>query len=365
MIGVDRRVAAGLCTRSRFGGSVIPAKAGIQAAVWGQNLDSGFRRNDERGFPAVLVQSRAAVAIRVITALVIAACPAPASAAPYPLDVARAFCQADGAGARLRPATWPAIAPLVTWQLEPAWDRVRLVSGYQIHPPRFVVDHVEIDVQYTVVADIEAEQITDTASFSSVTLVLVGDDTAGWRITGPPPPPHVFASQFDAGTLRHELGADSSVYLSDSVFVWRMLRDAGWAIPYRSVRQLRAPEVFAAVTDPKPGDLALYFAATEPYHVGFITADGQVASATANVGLMRTSPDVFEGAILYLRLKQSSELKGPGTEQPPAAVTVMQPRPTRTAKPAAKSAVKFTRRSAARPAHNIKRPTATPRRAGR
>jgi hypothetical protein len=75
-------------------------------------------------------------------------------------------------------------------------------------------------------------------------------------------------------------------------------------VPYRLVRQLRDPAVFAAVSKPKPGDLALFLADNVPYHVGFVSGDGTIASATANAGLMRTSPEAFAGAVLYLRLKQ-------------------------------------------------------------
>jgi hypothetical protein len=47
-----------LCTKSLGGGSVMPAKAGIQGGRWGSSLDSGVRRNDEWGDRFILVQSR-------------------------------------------------------------------------------------------------------------------------------------------------------------------------------------------------------------------------------------------------------------------------------------------------------------------
>jgi hypothetical protein len=38
-------------------GSVIPAKAGIQAEAWGSILDSGLRRNDEWEDRSVVLES--------------------------------------------------------------------------------------------------------------------------------------------------------------------------------------------------------------------------------------------------------------------------------------------------------------------
>lgn len=227
-----------------------------------------------------------------------------AEAPRFPLDVVRAFCQADGRGERVQPRTWNAIAPLVNWELEPAWDVLAVISGYQIEAPRYADDHVEIDVQYTVTQTLSAIGVDDTAYIDSVTFNLIADGAGGWRIAAPPQVPHPFANNVDVLSLRAALAPDSPTYLSASAFVWRMLIDAGWPAPYRLVRQLRDPAVFAAVSEPKPGDLALFLADNIPYHVGFVSSDGTIASATANAGLMRTSPEAFAGAVLYLRLKQ-------------------------------------------------------------
>jgi hypothetical protein len=47
-----------LCTRTPFGGSVIPANAGIQVGRWGRKLDSRVRGNDDSQFSGLYVQSR-------------------------------------------------------------------------------------------------------------------------------------------------------------------------------------------------------------------------------------------------------------------------------------------------------------------
>jgi len=221
-----------------------------------------------------------------------------------PLEVVNRFCQADGGGDRVHPRRWAAIAPLVTWALEPAWDHIALISGYQIKPPRVVGDHIEIDVEYTVVSAVSSEGEENRAGLETVPFSLVGDDISGWRIDGPPPPPYLFANIVDVDTMRATLAPDSTSYVSASAFVWRMLRKAGWPVPYRSVRQLRDTEMFAAVEDPRVGDLALFLENDTPYHVGIVTGDNQIASATINAGLMRTTADAFGGTVLYLRLRE-------------------------------------------------------------
>ena len=69
---------------------------------------------------------RAALALAALLAVSSFAAPA---AGGDPLDVLRTFCQADGNGVRLRASTWPAVAPLVAWGLEPAWDQLYLIHG--------------------------------------------------------------------------------------------------------------------------------------------------------------------------------------------------------------------------------------------
>jgi hypothetical protein len=248
---------------------------------------------------------------------------------PRPMDVVSRFCQADGHGYRLRSDRWAALAPLVKWILEPAWDHASLISGYQVHSPRFATDHVDIKVEYTVTADVSAAGVEDTQRIDTVNFRLVGDDVSGWRIDAPPPPPYVFANEVDPEAMRASLDPDSNQYLSGSKFVWRMLRDAGWPVPYRPLSELRDPDVFAVVADPKAGDVALFLSHEVPYHVGFVIARDQIASATLNAGLMRTPADAFPGTVMYLRLKEprTPRLSPPVREAraTPAAPRVEQP----------------------------------------
>ena len=72
--------------------------------------------------------------VPLITALVLAASPALAA---NPMDTVRAFCRIDGRGDRIWMRTWAKVAPLVTWGLEPAWDHVLLIEGYEVGTARY------------------------------------------------------------------------------------------------------------------------------------------------------------------------------------------------------------------------------------
>jgi hypothetical protein len=224
----------------------------------------------------------------------------------FAIDVVNRFCEADGRGDRVQPRRWAAtIAPLVAWRLEPAWDRVVLISGYQVNPARVVGDHLEVEVEYTVVGAISSAENAQRQGLETVAFAMVGDDRRGWRIAGPPPAPHLFANIVDADAMSATLDPESSTYVSASAFAWHTLRDAGWAIPYRPVSELRDANLFAAVDKPKPGDLALFLHDDTPYQVGIVSGDNRITAATVNAGLVRTPVDAFAGTVLYLRLRES------------------------------------------------------------
>jgi hypothetical protein len=276
---------------------------------------------------------------------------------PSPLDVVRRFCQADGVGHRVHPQQWQAVAPWVSWTLEPAWDRVLIISGYQIHPPRYFPDHVEIVVEYTVTQAVEAGQTDDTETaqqIEAITLRLENDEAGQWRITGPPPTPHLFASQLDVTAIRASLQPTAADYLSNSAFVWRMLTDAGAATTYRPVSRLR--ELFGPVDEPTAGDVALFSAGNVPYHVGLVTADNLIASATLNAGVMQTSPDMFSGMVSYLRLPQPLTAAPTPPAPPDLAYSELMPLPAPTPRATATPQPKSRSR-----AHPTKRPTRTTR----
>jgi hypothetical protein len=225
---------------------------------------------------------------------------APARAAD-PLATVRAFCRADGDGARLTAGSWPAVADMVDWQLEPAWDHVRLIAGYQVGTPRSAAGRVDVEVQYTVTAEVRSSGVKRERRVESRTYTLVPDGGGGWRLRAPPAPPYVFESQADADALRALLDPEESSYVSAPALVSRLLRGADWEIPYADVAELATAPGFMPERTAEVGDLALYYDGASPYHVGIVESEDSVVSSTLNGGIRRTPFGAFAGEIRYRR----------------------------------------------------------------
>jgi hypothetical protein len=224
-----------------------------------------------------------------------------------PFAVARAFCLADANGERLRPGTWKAVAPLITWGLEPAWDRVFLIDGYEVGQVRYddATDPARafVEVRYGIIGEVRGKTITKETREERRTLRLAREDESGrWRVVGPPPVPRVFVSKIDAEELAASLDFDAGSFLSDSAFVHRLLHDAGWTLPPLLTPDFGNTAALLSVTDPKSGDLVLYYDGDTPYHVGVLEDAGVVVSATLNGGVRRTAIDAFPGSVQYRRL---------------------------------------------------------------
>jgi hypothetical protein len=218
-----------------------------------------------------------------------------------PLNAMRAFLQADGRGARLAARTWMDMAGLVTWPLEPAWDHLYLIRGFELGSPRVGDAGIEVDVQYTVVAEIRNGVVSEQQRVETRTYHLTRGDDGRWRIRAPAPPPFVFASEADEEALAALLAPDGSDYLSDSAFVWQMLRDAGWTIPYMDTAALATAAEFTTERTAEVGDVALYYDGDQPYHAGIVESDHTVVSATLSGGVRRTPFASFAGEIRYRR----------------------------------------------------------------
>ena len=100
---------------------------------------------------------------------------------------------------------------------------------------------------------------------------------------------------------------DDSTYESDSAFVWHLLRDAGFEIPYADTADLPTAFGLRAERTAKVGDLVLYYDGA-PYHVAIVESDDGVVSATLNGGLRRTA---------VRRLRRRDPLPAPGLRRRP------------------------------------------------
>jgi hypothetical protein len=245
-----------------------------------------------------------------------------------PLNAVRAFCVADGRGDRIDSRTWSTVAPLVAWRLEPAWDRIMLIQGYQVGTPIRSGDAVSVDVDYTVLAEVGAGSIDERPRVERRTYRLGLDEADDrWRLLPPPPPPYVFRSQADGDAFAELLDIETPGYLSASELVWGLAQTAGWDLPHAATAILASSPHVSRVETPRTGDLVFYFDGDLAYHVGLLEADDQVVSATLNAGIRRTPVDAFAGRVEYRRL-----LTQPRAETPTAAAT---PSPAATVSPPA------------------------------
>jgi hypothetical protein len=260
-----------------------------------------------------------------------AARPAPAA---DPIDVLRAFAQADGRGARLSAGSWNRVAPLVGWGLEPAWDSLSLISGFEVGSPRPRDGAVDVDVQYSVVADVDAHGMRRVNRVETRTLTLEPTGSGAWRLRAPAPPPYIFESEADGAALGELLDPANQRYISNSGLVWSLLRDAGWDRPHANTAQLPTTPGYSAQRTANIGDLALYYDHGVPYHVGIVDSDDTIVSSTLNGGVRRTPFGAFAGEIRYLRPVDSDETAAPPTaaarDATPAAAAAVSPAPERT-----------------------------------
>lgn len=288
----------------------------------------------------------------------------PVGAAEFsPQGIVRQFCQADGLGKRVSVAGWEELAPLVAWPFEPAWDHVVLIAGYEIGPPRSIESGgVEVDVRYTVIGQISALGLDASVYLETTVLRL---DAAGgrWRITGPPPPPHIFNPRVDVESMRHSLEVGGVNFLPNTIFLWRMLQSAGWEVPFVPTTDLLSGVPYRAVNEPQAGDVVVYLRDGVAYHAGLLEAGGQVVSSTLNAGIVRATTDAFAGEVTYLRLVQPERrldptpvpsLSAAGRAPPLSPVRTQTARPRRTATPMVKRGKRHAaKRPSSRAQHSV------------
>ena len=206
----------------------------------------------------------------------------------------------------------------MTWPLEPAWDHVYLIRGFEIGTPERRDAELDVVVQYTITAEVRSSVVTEGERVEARTFRLVRGDDGVWRIRAPAQPPHLFASDVDAEAIAALLEPSDARYLSNSAFAWRMLRDAGWAIPYADTAALASAADFTSERTAEVGDLALFYAGDQPYHVAVVESEETIVSSTLNGGIRRTPFAAFAGEIRYRRPVATARATPTAEPAPPA-----------------------------------------------
>jgi hypothetical protein len=234
-----------------------------------------------------------------------------------PQGIVRQFCQADAFGQRVSMRGWPDLMPIVSWRFEPAWDAVVLIIGYDVGSPRPAPGGaLQVDVHYNVVGQVSALGFDANAYVETVTFRVHAPEQ-GWRIIGPPPPPHVFGTRVDIEVMRRSFEFGTRSFLPNSLFVWQMFRSAGWDVPFQRTADLLVGTTYRPVEEPRGGDVVVYLRDGVAYHVGLLEVENQVVSSTLNAGIVRTTVDAFAGEVRYLRLVEPE----PGVVRPRPAAT--------------------------------------------
>jgi len=267
----------------------------------------------------------------VVCAALATACPAVAVESG-PQGIVRQFCQADAFGRRVSLRDWPQFISIVEWPFEPAWDSVLLITGYSVGSPRAAEGGaLDVDVDYAVVGQVSALGLETNVYVETVTFRVHAPEQ-GWRIVGPPPPPHIFGSRVDIEALHRSFAYGALNFLPDSVFIWQMFRSAGWNVAFERTADLLNGTTYRLVEKPQAGDVVVYLRDGLTYHAGLLEAENQVASSTLNAGIVRTPVDAFGGDVRYLRLiepepEPTSPIARP-TRPAPSATPAVVKKPT-------------------------------------
>jgi hypothetical protein len=115
-----------------------------------------------------------------------------------PEEIVSRYCSLDSAGARLSSASYEAINPLVTWDIEGGWDCLDVIAGFRIAPPVMDSDSsATVVVSYDLLGfmggsswhPVGGDSVRDHRETVSFRLLL--DSRLGWRIDYPMIRPHV------------------------------------------------------------------------------------------------------------------------------------------------------------------------------
>jgi hypothetical protein len=117
----------------------------------------------------------------------------PATSGNYPstpASVVRLYCDFDLKNGRISTENFRKLPSVVTWEEEPGWDTVVVVTGYKILSSRQTHDRAVITVEWAVLGHSEAENVTQDRK-SEVVAYQLKLLKGLWKIDSPVIPPHV------------------------------------------------------------------------------------------------------------------------------------------------------------------------------
>ncbi len=109
-------------------------------------------------------------------------------------SVVERLCEIDSEGTRLtsdRREEWKAYYSLVTWDWEPGWDQVVVVSSYEVLSPKVHGKTATVDVAYNIVGEHIGREYTAYSSKKEKNKFFLEWNGNEWRITRGRVVPHV------------------------------------------------------------------------------------------------------------------------------------------------------------------------------
>ena len=105
------------------------------------------------------------------------------------------YCRTDFAGARLNPADWPKLQPVVSWKSNPDFPVFAVTSRFDVDPA-LIAEHGKytVNVRYRLLGTFNLTEGYSDESFGRVDYVvfIVGEVNGDWRIADVQPGhPHV------------------------------------------------------------------------------------------------------------------------------------------------------------------------------
>lgn len=128
--------------------------------------------------------------VKVFLILAVAIPQGPEDYPATPIEVVRQYCDFDLKTGRISTANFGKLPPLVTWDEEPGWDTVTVVSGFKILSSKQSQHRAVVTVRWDVLGHAEAENVTKerTPEIVEYKLKLV---KGLWKIESPIVQPHV------------------------------------------------------------------------------------------------------------------------------------------------------------------------------
>jgi hypothetical protein len=204
-----------------------------------------------------------------------------------------------------------------------------LISGYAVGPIKpGDGGRLLVGVDYSDVGQVSAFGFDATVQLETLSFELQASDSGRWRINGPPPPPHIFADRADIDAMRRSFEQGGLNFLPNTLFVWQVMRSAGWNVPFERTIDLPGGPAYRVVDQPATGDVVLYSRDGSPYHAGLLEGEDHVVSSTLNGGIVHTPLGAFAGDVTYLRLAQPDRLPTAAVPSSAPAVNTPAARPT-------------------------------------